>query len=115
MMREDISWGDDDAFTHMLVDCPTRSGKTATVLEPMIYQMLLEKSRGKQLGISVVEPKGDVAQMVADMSFEMGLPYVHIDPLQSNSHKLNVMQGDIDDVAEATVAVLKGMFGRQDA
>src|SRR5690625_2477786 len=111
-MSEAIRWGGDDAFTHMLIVGPSRCGKTATILKPMIYQMLLEKARGKKLGLSVIEPKGDVAEMVAEMSSVMGITYVHIDPLRENSHKLNVMQGETDDVAEATVAVLKSMFGR---
>mgnify|MGYP001202537794 FL=1 len=114
-MSEAIRWGGDDAFTHMLIVGPSRCGKTATILKPMIYQMLLEKARGKKLGLSVIEPKGDVAEMVAEMSKGMGIPYVYIDPLKENGHKLNVMQGETDDVAEATVAVLKSMFGRQEA
>lgn len=114
-MSEVIRWGGNDAFTHMLIVGPPRCGKTATILQPMIYQMLQEKARGKKLGLSVIEPKGEVAQMVLDMSTEMGLDCVYINPLKANSSKLNVMQGNTDDVAEATVAVLKGMFGRQEA
>lgn len=109
-----IKWGGSDPFTHMLVVGPTRSGKTATILKPMIYQLLLAKKRGVPLGLSVVEPKGDVAQMVADVAKEMGLPYTHIDPMQEDTAKFNPMEGEINAVAEATVVVLKGLFGKQD-
>ncbi|WP_082193053.1 type IV secretory system conjugative DNA transfer family protein [Bacillus rubiinfantis] len=110
-----ITWGGSDCFTHMLVVGPTRCGKTATILKPIIYQLLLQKKRGIPLGLSVVEPKGDVAAMVAEMSEEMGLPYIHIDPMKPDTDRFNPMEGEINDVAEATVVVLKGLFGKQDA
>src|SRR5690625_4783450 len=53
--------------------------------------------------------------MVADMAKEMELPYTHIDPFNENTAKFNPMEGDTDAVAEATVVVLKGLFGKQDA
>ncbi|MDP4087466.1 MAG: type IV secretory system conjugative DNA transfer family protein [Bacillota bacterium] len=110
-----LRWGGDDAFTHMLVIGPTRCGKTATILKPMIYSILKAKKAGKPVGLSLVEPKGDVAQMVADMSRSFGIDCVHIDPTIPNSARMNVMEGDKNDVAEATVAVLKSLFGKQEA
>lgn len=111
-----VELGGSDIFTHLLVVGPTRSGKTALILKPMIYQLLQAKANGVELGLSVVEPKGDVAQMVADMSKEMGIDYTHIDPMQPDiTGRFNPMEGDIDDVAEATVVVLKGLFGKQEA
>ncbi|WP_156136577.1 type IV secretory system conjugative DNA transfer family protein [Bacillus badius] len=114
-LMKPIRWGGSDCFTHMLIVGPTRCGKTATILKPIIYQLLKQKKMGRPLGLSVVEPKGDVAAMVAEMSQEMGLPYTHIDPTLPNTAKFNPMEGDINDVAEATVVVLKGLFGKQDA
>ena len=110
-----LEWGGDDCFTHLLIVGPTRCGKTATLLKPMLYQLLLLKKRGVELGLSVVEPKGDVAAMVAEMCGEMDLPCVHVDPEHSRSAVFNPMEGDMDDVAEATVVVLKSLFGKQEA
>lgn len=110
-----ITWRGKDCFTHMLVVGATRSGKTATILKPMIYQLLLQKKRGMKLGLSVVEPKGDMAQMVKEMSEAMDIPYLHIDPESPSSHRFNPMEGETDDVAEATVVVLQGLFGKQEA
>ncbi|WP_375337639.1 type IV secretory system conjugative DNA transfer family protein [Domibacillus sp. PGB-M46] len=110
-----MTWQGSDCFTHMLVVGPTRSGKTATILKPMIYQLLLQKRRGIPLGLSVVEPKGDVARMVNEMCMEMDISCTHIDPELPDSHGFNPMEGGMDDVAEATVVVLKGLFGKQDA
>ncbi|WP_411347058.1 type IV secretory system conjugative DNA transfer family protein [Paenibacillus sp. WLX2291] len=110
-----VTWGGMDCFTNMLVIGPPRCGKTATILKPIIYQLLLAKKRGVKLGISVVEPKGDTAEMVAEMCGEMDLPCHYIDPLKANSASFPVMKGDEDDVAEAMVSVLKSMFGKQEA
>ncbi|UDK97015.1 type IV secretory system conjugative DNA transfer family protein [Lysinibacillus sphaericus] len=110
-----VRWGGSDMFTHMLVVGPTRCGKTATILKPLIYQLLVLKAKGVPLGLSVIEPKGDVAAMVNEMCFEMGIPCTHIDPMMSNTAQFNPMEGEINAVAEATVIVLKGLFGKQDA
>lgn len=115
-MGEPILWRGMDLFTHMLIIGPTRCGKTSNLIKPMIYQLMKLKAMGVPLGISVIEPKGDVAQLVADLANEMNLDYTHIDPTKSagETDKFNPMEGDIDDVAEATVVVLKGLFGKQD-
>lgn len=116
--QKEIVWGGDDPFTHTLIVGPTRCGKTSKILQPLIYQALLKMRNGEKLGISVIEPKGDVARMVRDMAIEMGLAekLVYIDPLYpEETNKINVMKGDKNDVAEATVAVLKSLFGKQDA
>jgi type IV secretory pathway TraG/TraD family ATPase VirD4 len=84
-----IVWQGSDCFTHMLAVGPTRCGKTATILKPMIYQLLLQKKRGIPLGISVVEPKGDVAAMVNEMCLEMGIPCTHVDPDKPDSASVN--------------------------
>lgn len=110
-----IRWGGSDMFTHMLVVGPTRCGKTATILKPLIYQLLLAKKRGIPLGLSVIEPKGDVAMMVRELCEEMEIPFTHIDPMRSDTDKFNPMEGEVNSVAEATVIVLKGLFGKQDA
>ncbi len=113
-----IHWGGDDPFTHTLVVGPTRCGKTSQILKPLIYQILKAKRRGIPVGLSVIEPKGDVARMVKEMAEEMGLSdqLVYIDPLYPNeTNRINVMKGDTSDVAEATVAVLKSLFGKQEA
>lgn len=113
-----VTWGGDDPFTHTLVIGPTRCGKTSKLLKPLIYQILKAKKRGAKVGLTVIEPKGDVARMVKEMSIEMGLEdeLVYVDPLYPDeTDSINVMKGEKNDVAEATVAVLKSLFGKQDA
>ena len=114
-MSEKIIWGGMDPFTHMVCVGPPRSGKSSTILLPMIYQLLLQKKKGKKVGLSVIEPKGDLAKEVKEFCDEMEIPYVYIDPDSDDSHRFNVMEGNTDDVAEATVAVLQSLFGKQEA
>lgn len=112
-----IIWGGDDPFTHTLVLGPTRCGKTSLILEPLIFELLKAKKRGEKVGFTLIEPKGDVARMVYEMANEMGLSdeLVYVDPLYPDeTDKINVMRGEKNDVAEATVAVLKSLFGKQD-
>ena len=113
-----VVWGGDDPFTHTLVLGPTRCGKTSTILEPLIFELLKAKKRGQKCGFTIIEPKGDVARMVRDMAIDMGLEdeLVYVDPLYPDeTDRINVMKGDKNDVTEATVAVLKSLFGKQDA
>ncbi|WP_018213663.1 type IV secretory system conjugative DNA transfer family protein [Desulfitobacterium hafniense] len=106
-----LLWGGDDPFTHTIIVGPTRCGKTATLIKPIIYQILMAKARGFQCGLSVIEPKGDVAQFTADLARELGIPGTyHFDPTLDNTDMINLMKGPVDDVAEATIAVLKGMM-----
>lgn len=108
-------WGGDDPFTHLLCVGPTRCGKSATILKPMMYQLLKQKKKGKKVGFSLVEPKGDLVRDIKEFCDVMEIPYVYIDPESPDSHRFNVMEGDKDDVAEATVAVLQSLFGKQEA
>lgn len=115
-LRNPIVWGGIDPFTHLLIVGPTRCGKTATVIKPIIYQLLMLKAKGVELGLSVIEPKGDIARMVKEISDELNLDCIHIDPYdEKNDTRFNIMEGDMNTVIEATVAVLKAMFGKQEA
>lgn len=112
---EPVIWGGSDCFTHLLICGPTRSGKSATIIKQQIFQILEAKARGVEVGLSVIEPKGDLADFVVECCEVMGLDYTHIDPTKEHSARFNVMEGNIEDVAEAAVVVLKGLFGRQEA
>ncbi|MED0737840.1 type IV secretory system conjugative DNA transfer family protein [Aneurinibacillus thermoaerophilus] len=103
-----------DAFLHTLVLGPTGCGKTSRILKPVARQVLEAIRQGKKVGLTVIEPKGDFAQDIADMCKEMGIPCVHIDPISPTSAKFNPLQGEAETVAEAARTVLKILFGKQD-
>ncbi|WP_226895248.1 type IV secretory system conjugative DNA transfer family protein [Oceanobacillus oncorhynchi] len=104
-----------DFFVHTMIVGATGSGKTFSTLEPIAYQLLVQKKIGKKLGLTVIEPKRDFALEVKNFCDHIGIPYIFIDPLSPDTNKFNPMEGDINDVAEATVVVLKGLFGKQEA
>ncbi|WP_052400765.1 MULTISPECIES: type IV secretory system conjugative DNA transfer family protein [Oceanobacillus] len=104
-----------DFLVHSLIVGATGSGKTFSTLEPIAYQLLVQKKIGKKLGLTVIEPKRDFALEVKNFCDHIGIPYIFIDPLSPDTNKFNPMEGDINDVAEATVVVLKGLFGKQEA
>lgn len=65
-------------------------------------------------GLTVVEPKGDLADDVAQLCKKLDLPYIYLNPLDPNTDKFNIMEGDADVVAEANRTVLRNMFGKQE-
>jgi hypothetical protein len=103
-----------DAFLHTLVLGPTGCGKTSRILKPMVRQAIEAYRNGKKVGITIIEPKGDFAQDVADWCKKLNVPYVHIDPTSPTTHRFNPLQGDALTAAEATRTVLKMLFGKQD-
>lgn len=105
---------ENDFFMHTIIVGSTGSGKSVGTLEPMAYQLLVQKKRGKKLGMTIVEPKRDFALQVKEYCDAMEIPYIFIDPLSEDTNTFNPMEGDTNQVAEATVIVLQGLFGKQD-
>lgn len=104
----------EDRFVHTLVVGPTMCGKS-TQIKGMVGQDLRRMAWGERLGLTVVEPKGDLVREVAEMARDMGIPVVLIDPEDPGSPRFNPLQGDPHLVADIMRTVLKAMFGRQEA
>jgi hypothetical protein len=115
---EPVRLSDQDRYLHTLVVGPTGAGKTSSVLKPMIEQEIrnIRSSMVRNIprGITVIEPKGDLASDVAQMSRYYNVPLIHIDPLSESSSCFNPLDGDPPIVSEATKTVLSAMFGRQE-
>jgi hypothetical protein len=116
---EPVTLSDKDRYLHMLVVGPTGAGKTSRILKPLIEQEMrnIRSSlvRGNPRGMTVVEPKGDLAADVAEMARFYRVPVVYIDPLRPDSCRFNPLEGDPAMVAEATRTVLNATFGEQQA
>ncbi|NDI36622.1 type IV secretory system conjugative DNA transfer family protein [Chengkuizengella sediminis] len=104
-----------DAFLHTLVVGPTGCGKTSRVLKPKIAAILKAIKQGKKVGLTVLEPKGDLAADIAHWCNLLEIPCIYIDPLNPNTHRFNPLQGDPLTAAEVTRSVLKSLFGKQEA
>lgn len=104
-----------DRFLHTLVVGTTGTGKTSRLLKPMIWQDLKALARGSEVGLTVIEPKGDLVSDVAAMCAALGTPYVLVDPEREETARFNPLDGDPEVAAEVMRTVLAAMFGKQDA
>ena len=88
-----------DRFLHMLIIGPTGCGKTSQVILPMVRQDLLYH----ECGVTVLEPKGDLAIKAAMMARHCGRKeedIVYFDPSYANCPKFNPLAGREVDVVE---------------
>lgn len=104
-----------DRFLHTLVVGTTGTGKSSRVLKPLIWQDLQALAAGKPVGLTVIEPKGDLVADVAEMCEALGVPYTLVDPEREDTARFNPLDGDPDVAAEVMRTVLAAMFGKQDA
>lgn len=112
--KEKVVFKGKDQYLHTGIIGPTGTGKTSTTIKPAVLQYLEKIKAGEKLGVTILEPSGDLCDDVAEMCERMGIPYTHIDPIKLDS-KFNPLQGDASIAAEATRTVLKNMFGKQEA
>jgi len=104
-----------DRYLHMLVKGSTGTGKTSRVLSPMIRQDIARLAAGQELGLSVLEPKGDLIAEIACFCREEGVPCLVLDPLDPGPAGLNPLAGEAGAAAEVMRSVLRSLFGPQEA
>lgn len=92
-----------DRFLHMLILGPTGSGKTSQVILPMILQDV----QNPEVGIIVLEPKGDLADQVWALGKMHNRDVLYFDPESKNCPFFNPLMGDEDDVTENLVMTFK--------
>lgn len=86
-----------DRFLHFLVVGPTGSGKTSQSLIPMSFRDL----ENKDMGVVVLEPKGDFADQVYAYAKLRGRKnVVYFNPILDNCPYYNPLRGDLNDVIE---------------
>lgn len=92
-----------DRFLHMLILGPTGSGKTSQILLPLINQDIQEEG----YGVTVIEPKGDLAEKVAAMGRYHGKEVVYFNPTHMNCPYFNPLYGPEDEVLENMATTFK--------
>lgn len=92
-----------DRFLHMLILGPTGSGKSSLVLLPLIKQDI----ENDAVGITVIDPKGDLAEMVIGLAELSGRRALYFNPAMKTCPKFNPLEGREDEVVENMVLVFR--------
>lgn len=93
----------EDRFLHVHVLGPTGSGKTEGVLWPMICQDL-----ERPVGVTVLDPKGDLAERTVEAARSYGRTVVAIGP--DRPQTLNPLAGEAKAAAQSLVEALDKVF-----
>lgn len=92
-----------DRYLHMLILGPTGSGKTSRIILPMIYDDIMNDD----LGLIVLEPKGDLAEKVYAMGKLRNRKVVYFNPMLKGCPYFNPLLGEEDLVIENIVTTFK--------
>ena len=92
-----------DRFLHMLVLGPTGSGKTSQIILPMLNQDL----QNPEAGVTVIEPKGDLAEKAYAMAQYYGRKAIYFNPVMESCPTFNPLYGKEEDVIENIVTTFK--------
>jgi hypothetical protein len=92
-----------DRFLHMLVLGPTGSGKTSQIILPLLNQDL----QNKEAGVTVIEPKGDLAEKAYAMAQHYGRKAIYFNPILESCPTFNPLYGKEEDVIENIVTAFK--------
>ncbi len=99
---KNVIWPHKDRYVHMLVLGPTGSGKTSQSIIPMIYQDMKKKT-----GITVLDPKGDLAEKVWAMAKLEGRDVIYFNTMLKNGPRFNPLFGNESDVIESMTTTFK--------
>lgn len=84
-----------DRFLHLHVLGPTGSGKSSSVLMPLISQ---DAAQGH--GVLVLDPKGDLAASTYRLALSSGRSVIRFDPSRGECPHFNPLSGPSDSAAE---------------
>jgi hypothetical protein len=101
--KQDIIIPCKDRFLHMLVLGPTGSGKTSQIILPLLNQDL----QNKDAGVTVIEPKGDLAEKAYAMAQLYGRKAIYFNPILESCPTFNPLYGKEEDVIENIVTAFK--------
>lgn len=90
-----------DRFLHLHVLGPTGSGKSSSVLMPLIAQDLV-----KGYGVLVLEPKGDLTKAAYHRALQANRAIICFNPLDPDCPHLNPLSGPSDAAAEGLAGCL---------
>ena len=101
--KKPVVLSSEDRFLHMLILGPTGCGKTSQVLIPMINQDIQRDSGG----VTVIEPKNDLAEKVYAMAKYYEKEAIFFNPTHPDCPYFNPLYGEEDDVIENMATTFK--------
>lgn len=101
--KEDVVIPYKDRFLHSLILGPTGSGKTSQIIIPMINQDI----QNLDAGLTVIEPKGDLAEKVMALAKYYKRPAVYFNPVDPDCPYFNPLDGQETEVIENMVTAFK--------
>ena len=99
---KDVKWIGGDRFLHMLIIGPTGSGKTSLILIPLIRQDIANGN-----AVTVIDPKGDLAELVYAMGVEYGKDVAYFNPIFPDCPYFNPLDGNEDRIVETITTIFK--------
>lgn len=96
-----VTASDPDRLLHLHVLGPTGSGKSSSVLFPWLAQ---DVERG--VGVTLIEPKGDLTDAVRRQALLVGRTVVPFDPTKPSCPHVNLLAGEGAAAAEALALAL---------
>lgn len=92
-----------DRYLHTLILGPTGSGKTSQTIIPLLNQDM----QNPECGITVIEPKTDLAEKVYAMAKYYGRKVLYFNPILPDCPTFNPLYGKEEDVIENMVTAFK--------
>lgn len=96
VLCEDAVWPANDRFLNMLVLGPTGCGKSSQLAMSMIAQDI----QNSDWGVTVLDPKGDLALKTHLLAQRSGRKSLYFDPTHKNCPKFNPLAGRESEVVE---------------
>src|SRR5699024_6352737 len=108
-IENNITIRDADLKEHTLIIGKEGSGKTKTILKPLLLQLLQERSEGNKIGITVIESNNDLSYFTEVVSHKLDLQHTAID-INKDDYSYNIMEGEAELVANHIDNVVGQMF-----
>lgn len=114
MSKEDeINLSDNDLNEGTLIIGKEKSGKTDTIIKPLLLHLLKEKSNGENMSITVIDSGGEINDFVQKVTEKLNLSYRKLD-ITNDNESYNLIEGDTEAVILRLNNILKHHFNEQD-
>lgn len=98
-----------DRFLHTLIVGPWGSGKSSQLIQPMINQDL----QNKDLGITLIEPKGDLSMDVFMMAKYYNREVIYFNPILPDCPHINIFEGTDKEVINLLLSSFEPILSKK--